>query len=239
MRVRYRAGDGAIVDTTLDRLTADEVVGGLPVRDFRWRKGQRHYSGWYWSSTVERLVAYESRLELARIMLADFDREVIAIAAQPFQLIGADGARIRRHVPDLLLVGADGGVTVVDVKASDRREDPGVQALFAWTRETVATRGWGFEAWYGGDARLLANVRFLAGYRDRRLVDSALVPAVREAAGTGSRIVDLERALAAPMLLVRPVVLHLLWRGELTADLTGGVLDGMTMVRLAAGAEAA
>ncbi|MDT3440880.1 MULTISPECIES: hypothetical protein [unclassified Pseudofrankia] len=45
MRVRYRTDDGAVVDTTLDRLTVDEVAGGLQVREFRWRKGQRHYSG--------------------------------------------------------------------------------------------------------------------------------------------------------------------------------------------------
>ena len=235
MRARYRASDGAVVDTTLERLTADEVVGGLPVREFRWRKGQRHYSGWYWSSTVERLVAYESRLELARIMLADFDTDVIAIVAQPFQLVGADGARIRRHVPDLLLVDANGGATVIDVKAPERKEDPEVQALFAWTRETVSTKGWGFEAWYGADARLLANVRFLAGYRNRRLVDGELVPAVRDAAGEGTRIVDLERVLDAPGVLVRPAVLHLLWRGELVADLTGRTLDGMTIVRLGPG----
>jgi hypothetical protein len=30
------------------------------------------------------LVAYESRLELARLILADFDPRVLAIAAQPF-----------------------------------------------------------------------------------------------------------------------------------------------------------
>jgi len=39
-----------------------------------------------------RLVVYESRLELARIMLADFDPSVAGIAAQPLLLTGA-GAR--------------------------------------------------------------------------------------------------------------------------------------------------
>jgi hypothetical protein len=32
------------------------------------------------------MVVYESRLELARIMLADFDPTVVGIAAQPTQL---------------------------------------------------------------------------------------------------------------------------------------------------------
>jgi hypothetical protein len=43
---------------------------------------------------------HESRLELARLMLADFDRAVTAIAAQPFWLRFRDGGRVRRHVPD-------------------------------------------------------------------------------------------------------------------------------------------
>jgi hypothetical protein len=214
-------------------------VGGLPVREFRWRKDQRHYSGWYWSSTLERLVVYESRLELARVMLADFDPDVIGIAAQPLQLVGADGARIRRHVPDLLLVGADGAVTVVDVKAPGRVADPEVRALFAWTERVAGLRGWGFEAWSGADAGLLANVRFLAGYRRRRLVDGELIPAVCGAVGPGSTILDLERSVPAPSVLVRPVVLHLLWCGVLAADLAGGALGGMTVVRPGRGVEAA
>src|SRR6266851_8578128 len=122
IQVMYRAADGAAVDTTLDRVAAEDVVAGLPVREFRWYKGRRHYSGWYWSLTGQRLVAYESRLELARIMLADFEPDVTAIAAQPFRLAGPDGPRIRRHVPDLMLAGADGGMTVVDVKAPGKRD---------------------------------------------------------------------------------------------------------------------
>lgn len=36
-------------------------------------------------------MAYESRLELARIQLADLDPDVVGIAAQPFQPTGVDG----------------------------------------------------------------------------------------------------------------------------------------------------
>jgi integrase len=57
---------------------------------------------------------------MARIMLADFDPAVVGIAAQPMQLCAPDGGRLRRHVPDLLLVDRAGGVTVVDVKDSPR-----------------------------------------------------------------------------------------------------------------------
>lgn len=63
-------------------------------------------------------MAYESRLELAWIMLADFDPRVTGIAAQPFRLAGPDGAGRRRHVPDILLADAS-GVTVVDEARKD------------------------------------------------------------------------------------------------------------------------
>src|SRR5258707_14244867 len=69
VRIQYRAGSGEAIDTTLDRVKLDELTKGLPVREFRWYRGRMHYSGWYWSSITTGLVAYESRLELARIWL--------------------------------------------------------------------------------------------------------------------------------------------------------------------------
>jgi hypothetical protein len=50
-------------------LPVDEVLAGLPVREFRSWRGRKHYSGWYWSVTTGGHVVYESRLELARVLL--------------------------------------------------------------------------------------------------------------------------------------------------------------------------
>jgi hypothetical protein len=43
----------------------------VPWRVFRWYQGQQHYSGTYWSSTQRDHVIYESRLELAALLLSD------------------------------------------------------------------------------------------------------------------------------------------------------------------------
>jgi hypothetical protein len=238
VRVRYREADEEFAETTLDRVTAEDVVAGLPVREFRWYKGRQHYSGWYWSSTMCRLVVYESRLELARIMLADFDPEVAAMAAQPFQMTGSDSGHERRHVPDLLLVSRDGAVTVVDVKAASKLRDPAVQAQFSWTREVAAYRGWGFEVWSGADRRLLDNVRFLAGYRRSTAIQGDLVTVVLDAVREPTAIGTVERLLAGRhhVQLIRPVLLHLLWTGRLRADLsrplgTGTVVQACTETR--------
>jgi TnsA-like endonuclease N terminal len=211
--VRYHCADGEFAESRLDRVRVDRLISGLPVREFRWFRGRRFYSGWYWSATAKRLVAYESRLELARILLADFDRSVVGIAAQPFQLVGDDGGRTRRHVPDLLLLHESGAVTVVDVKPRHRLSDQEVAAVFGWTERVVSARGWAFEAWSGADDRLLANIRFLAGYRRRTVVREQLLPVALYLAGSCPTIGALEQALSgagrAPLTVARPVVLHL------------------------------
>jgi hypothetical protein len=221
VQVKYRRADGAFVETTLNRLAVEDVVRGRPVREFRWYKGRCHYSGWYFSSTIDGLVAYESRLELARILLADHDRAVVGIAAQPLQLVGWDRSRLRRHVPDLLLVDADGGITVVDVKPLSTVAVPENAELFVWTQLVCGWRGWNFEIWSGTNRCLLDNVRFLAGYRRTAAIATELIPTVLDAARhqASSRAIELALSAQHSPLLVRPVVLHLLWLGLLRADL--------------------
>jgi hypothetical protein len=60
----------------------------------------------------------------------------------------------------------------------------------------------------------------LAGYRRPQVIEQALVAAVLEAAGRQGTIGGAERAVGAPVVRVRPVVLHLLWTGRLRTDLS-------------------
>lgn len=222
VRVTYRPAGGELVDSTLERVPVAALMAAGPVREFRWYKGRTFYSGWYWSATTRGMVAYESRLELARILLADFDSRVCGIVAQPFMMQEQTGSGTRRHVPDLLLQHHDGQVVVVDVKPAHRLANPLVQQVFGWTAELAALRGWGFEAWSGADPVLLGNVRFLAGYRRPWLIEMSLADLVVESAGSQGALGAVERALlrAAPVERVRPVLLHLLWSGVLETDLT-------------------
>jgi hypothetical protein len=81
-------------------------------------------------------VAYESRLELARLLAANFDPEVSGIVSQPFVLTAVVGGQRRKHVPDYLLT-SDNGPIVGCVQASglDRyplRELPLSRAAGSW-----------------------------------------------------------------------------------------------------------
>ena len=170
-------------------------------------------------------------------MLADFDPAVAGLAAQPFQLTGPDGGRDRRHVPDLLLVGGDGAVTVVDVKAASRLAGPGGpgavrvdarrsrRAGDGGSRPGPARTGgcWTTSGSWPGTAAAWSS-------------SAGLLPAVLDAARGRPRSASVERALAGeyPVALVRPAVLHLLWTGRLRADLRRP-LGADTPVRLAGG----
>ncbi len=72
--VSLRRGDGSTRDIPLSTLAPALVLAGVPWRAVRSYRGQRHLPGLYWSSTTGAHVVYESRLELARLMLADADR---------------------------------------------------------------------------------------------------------------------------------------------------------------------
>ncbi|EID75067.1 hypothetical protein W59_28360 [Rhodococcus opacus RKJ300 = JCM 13270] len=199
----------------------ESLVGAAaPWRTFRWYHGQKHYSGAYWSSTEQALVIYESRLELARLLLADFDRSVRRILAQPF-LLEADvaGAR-RRHVPDYLLLSDDGPV-VVDVKPAWRLAKPEVMQTFAWTRQVVESRGWRYQIASEPAETELSNVRFLAGYRRDWLFDDDLLADLRSVDLDGATLGEAVRCLSdRPEPVMRSTVLHLLWRHHFTVDLS-------------------
>lgn len=102
-----------------------------------------HYPGWWWSSTTTSLIQYESLLERERLLAADFDRDVVAIASQPFGITGQLRGAKRHHVPDYLLVGADGTATVVDVKPVRLATRPEVAEILAWTGQHLHERGCG------------------------------------------------------------------------------------------------
>jgi hypothetical protein len=142
MSVSFRCSDNAAqVVRPWCTVEANALATASPWRTFRWYKGQKHYSGSFWAATENDIVIYESRLELARLLFADFDASVRHIVAQPFLLRAEVDEDLRRHVPDcLLFTGAE--PVVVDVKPRHRVARPENAFTFAWTKRAVESRGW-------------------------------------------------------------------------------------------------
>lgn len=202
------------------RNTSDQLLrDARPWRNFRWYFGQKHYSGDYWAATMRAFVKYESRLELTRLLFADFDRDVSHIVSQPFLMRAVVEGKARKHVPDYLLFGRT-GVTVVDVKPRSRLEDPAVAATFSWVRQVVEDRGWVFEIATEPDPIRLANVRFLAGFRNPTGISAALLEELDTRTVSGRTLAEAVALVESPAPCVRAAIFHMLWRHDVSVDLT-------------------
>jgi hypothetical protein len=164
-------------------------------------------------------VIYESRLELARLLMADFDTAVNHIVAQPFMMQMPIGGKIRRHIPDYLLLTDDGPV-VVDVKPAELLDDPALAETFEWVHAVVDSLGWSFEIATEQPRVLIENVRFLAGYRRRAWVNESALSQLRTRQLDGTSVGEAIHATHGAEPLVRAALLHLLWTQELVTDLS-------------------
>jgi TnsA endonuclease N terminal len=228
-QLSLRTDDGDIIHVPAWRLSPSLMLDTRPFRKFRSYKGQRHYSGTYWSSTESAHVVYESRLELSRLLLADFDPTVTRIFVQPLMIrVTIDGRR-RRHVPDYLLIrGAE--LTFVAVKPRHRVDDPKVTETMAWVREVVEACGWGFEVASEPAQPFFDNVRFLAGYRRAQSISASALAQLRAMPLAGMTFGDAVRRAHCPEPLVRAALLHMLWTHEVQADLARVLSDKTVLI---------
>lgn len=214
------SADRSEVSLPWELATTEVLASAAPWRTFRWHKGQRHYSGTYWSATEHGHVIYESRLELARLLFADFDTSVKRIIAQPFLLGAQVEATIRRHVPDFLLL-SDTALTVMDVKPRLQLSKPKVSFTLEWTKDVVERHGWRYEVWSEPPEAELGNLRFLAGFRRGWLLDRNLLDELRAADFEDMSLGEACKSLPDwPEPLVRSAIFHLLWTQHFTLDLT-------------------
>ncbi|GGV57303.1 hypothetical protein GCM10010245_90380 [Streptomyces spectabilis] len=206
------------------------------MRPFRWSRGESYFAGWYWAATTGRHVGYESWLERDRLMLLDYEPQVVGIASQPFWLHWWDGQRERRHAPDFFARCTDGSAVVVDVRA-DERIEPRDAEVFDITGQVCALVGWQFERLGTADPVLLSNLRWLSRYRHRRCLNPAIAIRLWEVFATPGPLMA-EADAAGDRLATLPVLFHLLWTRELTAEDVSAVLLGAdTMVRHRGGSQ--
>jgi hypothetical protein len=218
-RLCARGGDGTVREIPMRQASGDLFHDVHPWRTFRWYYGQQHYSGSYWASTMCAHVIYESRLELARLLLADFDRSVNHIVAQPFMMCDHVEGKLRRHIPDYLLLTDDGPV-VVDVKPADLLDDPAVADTFEWVHAFMNSLGWSFEVASEQPPVMMDNIRFLAGFRRLTLVNDSALSRLRSQRLDGASVGEAIRGTSGAEPSVRAALLHMLWTQELVTDLS-------------------
>jgi hypothetical protein len=231
VELEYVSAAGVRERGSLSQLWPVPFESVRPERRFPTFRGQTNRCGWYWSATCGGHVGYESWLERDHLMLLDFDPLVTGMASQPFRLswTGPEGKRIR-HTPDFFVRRADGTALVVDVRPGERIKPPD-EVKFAATAAACSLVGWDFTRVGVPDAVLMANVRWLAGYRHPRVHRAGVAARMMAVFAEGCGLLDGARHVGDPVAVL-PVLFHLLWRQALTADLGAGLLAADTEVRL-------
>lgn len=159
----------------------------------------------------------------------DFDRDVAAVAAQPFELSFEADGKWRRHVPDFFVRCVRGPNRIVDVKPAHRVNDFRSTRSFRATKASCAEAGWEYVVATEPDPVFHANISWLAGFkRQPALFDEFAGPLLEMVQG-GVTVEDLVASFEFSAL-VRPVVFYLLWTHEMSTDLSV-VLSDASVVR--------
>lgn len=195
------------------------------VRGFPNFTGQGNYPGLWWFATTGQHVGYESWLERDHLMLLDADPHVVGVASQPFRLHWPDGTH---HVPDYFARHADGGVTVFDVRADERIAEDDCRK-FELSEIACRAVGWGYERVGVPHPVLVANTRWLSGYRHARVCRDDMAEALLTVFSKPTQLLSGARIVGDPVHVL-PVLFHLLWHRQLSADLAGKPLSESVLV---------
>lgn len=180
-------------------------------------KGQKHRNGRYWFSQIEHSVWHESMLERWALMFLDYAADVVAVSAQPCLLQFADGSY---HYPDYFIVYGDGRKSILDVHFTGISRQSTLNK-FRRTQDACQRIGWTFEMFRSVDPVVLRNVELLSMYRH-----PMYAPENEAGESLAHAVHGLPFGLAvegsgkAAKALTTCRIYHLLWTGDLTADLT-------------------
>ena len=165
--------------------------------------------------------SYESAAERDVLLELEFERDVVAVASQPFVIRLADESE---HRPDFAALLSSGRVAIIEVKDDEgAREahdaEPGSAAL----AEVLSTLGWTYVTLVPSSIVRRRNLRWLRGCRPQLHELEHLRAPMLTAAGDGASI-GMLAALDHPAVS-RPVLGSLLWSQQLLFDVDSILRD--------------
>lgn len=190
----------------------------VPIRRPRSSERQRHIPVSAYSVTMRDHLELESGLEHDLLRSLDRLPEVVALVPQPCQLASTGSTKVR-NTPDLLSLDDTGAVTLWNARPEQRMNEQ-FRVQVAMVEAACATVGWRHEVFAGLGRTKRLNLLWLHGYRRRPLwyeqvAGEIATAAAREAATLGSLF-----RLDSGNGEVVAMVWHMVWSGELVADLS-------------------
>lgn len=185
---------------------------------------QPHRHGRTYVEACGHHVWYESGLEASVLRRLDMSQKVVEIAAQPMLIRFADGAR---HTPDYFALLRNGARVIVDVKHTGLRTENDV-IQFAKTNIVASHIGWHFLEQNELPQQVEINLGQWIDYFKHPgfYIGEAGAAELRARTGEITSVGAAAAALGARSLAAgRDRVYHLVWRGDLSVDLTRPLSD--------------
>src|SRR5690625_3083656 len=143
--ITYIDADGVRHEgASLKSVARVNFAGAKPVRDPKSHRNKSNRSGFYWFSQINKMIKYESHLEMLNLIVMDFEQAVCDVVPQPVVTEVSGNKKRWRHVPDFLLVYHDGGHGLIDVKRALEAAKSRHQEVFRATRSTAHALGWDY-----------------------------------------------------------------------------------------------
>ena len=198
-------------------LSEDIYTAGKMRTGNRYRQ-QRNYHGLNWFANTAAHVWYESMFERQALLWLDFNKDIVAIAAQPMRMDFADGTY---HFPDFLALHADHRQVVYDVKPLDLILSK-AKAQFEKTSKLCKSVGWGYEVFAGIDKVTQDNLDWLSNFRQTYFSPppAARLRLAEALAGGTLTMGDAADTLGLERTTRLPALYHLAWMGDILLDLT-------------------
>ncbi|WP_454164273.1 TnsA-like heteromeric transposase endonuclease subunit [Gordonia iterans] len=190
----------------------------VPVRKPRSSERQRHIPVSAYSMTMRDHLELESGLEHDLLRSLDRLRHVVVLVAQPCQIARAGSSNVR-NTPDLLSLDDSGSVTLWNARPT-RRMDEKFKMQVAMVESACASVGWRHEVFNGLGRTERLNLLWLHGYRRQpssyERVAGQIVNAATQSGATLGSLFRLDTGDGETIA----VVWHMVWSGELAADLS-------------------
>lgn len=198
-------------------------------------KGQKHLPGYFWMSCMDALVAYESRLEMTILLQLDFNNAIRYVVSQPFVLHYQANNQVYRHTPDFLAIYENGATEVINVKPEKFIHAERNRHAFNACKNAAIEMGWAYSTRREIDPVFLRNLKWIGGYRRPPVGLVEYGPQLLKATGESVSIDDAVKVIGGLPTIVRPVLFHSLWSGDIQADLyshmTGETLINARFIR--------
>lgn len=231
--------EGKLVERTSPRRFASSAMGEhiSAVRKPAFYKGQASLPGYFWMSTMDSLVMYESRLEMVVLLQLDFNPLVSTVISQPCVIYFSENAKRYRHTPDFFVKYTNDVGELINVKPKKFvNTDRNIRSFGACQNASVEM-GFASSVRTEMEPIFLKNLWWLSGYRRQPPHTQAYGAYLIECASSGMSIDEILQG-ADCAALVRPVLFYMIWKGLLSVNLYEK-LNGKTVTQLAANKDAA